>query len=121
MTTATEGAEKVKNKKKKEKRKKKIQKNLQNKSKKENNECFSWVTAVRVPSIAGKPSPPHVPRMPSNTVQVSGPAAGADQILIWLTPVCSCLRRPQLSELVRFLLRELSVAFCISHRHSLLS
>ena len=98
MTTATEGAEKVKNKKKKEKRKKKIQKNLQNKSKKENNECFSWVTAVRVPSVAGKPSPPHVPRMPSNTVLVSGPAAGAAQILIWFD---SCVFLPPTSAAVR--------------------
>ena len=33
------------------------------------------------------------------------------------TPVCSCLHRPQLSEPVRFLLWELSVSFCIFHRH----
>ena len=33
------------------------------------------------------------------------------------TPVCSCLQCPQLSELVRFLLRELSIAFYIFHRH----
>ena len=45
------------------------------------------------------------------------------QLRFWSgpTPVCCCLRRPQLSELVRFLLRELSVAFYIFHRHSLLS
>ena len=33
------------------------------------------------------------------------------------TPVCSCLKCPQLSELVCFLLWELSVFFYISHRH----
>ena len=62
--------------------KKKIQKNLQNKSKHKNNKCFSWVTAVRVFSLAGCHSPPHLPRMPSNTVLNSGPAVGAAQILI---------------------------------------
>ena len=32
------------------------------------------------------------------------------------TPVCSCLRCPQLSALVRSLLRDLSVAFCVFRR-----
>ena len=32
-------------------------------------------------SLAGSPS--HLPRMPSNTVLVSGPAVGEAQILIW--------------------------------------
>ena len=32
-------------------------------------------------SLAGSPS--HLPRMPSNTVLVSGPAVGASKILIW--------------------------------------
>ena len=57
--------------------------NLQNKSKHKNNKCFSWVTAVRVLSLAGSHSPPHLPRMPSNTVLISGPAVGAAHILIW--------------------------------------
>ena len=60
--------------------------NLQNTSKYKNNKCFSWVTAVRVLSVAGSHSPPHLPRMPSNTVLVSGPldpAVGAAQTLIW--------------------------------------
>ena len=52
----------------KEKEKKKIQKNLQSKSKHKTNECFSWVTAVRVLSLVGNHSPPHLPKMPSNTV-----------------------------------------------------
>jgi len=33
-------------------------------------------------------SPPHLPRMPSNTVLVSGPAVGAAQILIWSYSLC---------------------------------
>ena len=44
---------------------------------------FSWVTAVRVLSLVGSHSPPHLPRMPSNIVLISGPAAGAIQILTW--------------------------------------
>ena len=35
------------------------------------------------PSLPGSHSPPHLPRMPSNTVLISGPAVGASQILIW--------------------------------------
>ena len=77
---------------------------------------FFWVTAVRVLSLAGSHSPPHLPRMPSNTVLISGPAVGAAQILIW---PCSYLQFPQLSELVCFLLWELSRTFYIFHRHSL--
>ena len=62
----------------------KIQKNLQNKSKHKNNsKCFSWVTAVRVVSLSGSHSPPHLPRMPSNTALISGPAVGASHILVW--------------------------------------
>ena len=67
---------------KKETNKQKIQKNLQNKSKHKNNKCFSWVTAVRVLSPTGSHSLPYLPRMPSNTVLISGPAMGAAQILI---------------------------------------
>ena len=77
------------------KKEKKIQKNLQNKSKHKNNKCFSWVIAV---SLDGSHSPPHLPRMPSNTVLVSGPAVGAAQILIWsyscvfLLPMSTAIR-----------------------------
>ena len=60
----------------------KMQKNLQKRSKHKNNKGFSWVTAVRVLSLSGSHSPPHLPRMPSNIVLVSGPAVGAAQILI---------------------------------------
>ena len=66
-----------------EKKEEKIQKNLQNKSTNKNNKCFPCVTAVRAVSIAGSHSPPYLPRMPSNSVRISGPAVGAAQILIW--------------------------------------
>ena len=65
-------------------KKKKIKKILQNKSK--HNKCFSSVTAVRVLSLTGSHSPPHLPMMPSNTVLVPGPVVGAAQILIWSYP-----------------------------------
>jgi len=77
---------------------KKSEKNLQNKSKHKNNRCFSWVTAVRVLSLAGSHSPLHLPRMPSNTVLVSGPAVRAAQILIWS---CSGVLLPPLSTAIR--------------------
>ena len=48
---------------------------------------------------------------------VSGPAVGAAQILFWSYTLCSCLQCPQLSELVCFLLWELSMAFYIFHRY----
>ena len=37
------------------------------------------------PFLAESHNPPHLPKMPSNTVLISGPAMGAAQILI-----CSC-------------------------------
>ena len=56
--------------------------NLQNKSQHKNNKCFSWVPAVRVLPLAGSHCPPHLPRMPSNAVLISGSAMGAAQIPI---------------------------------------
>ena len=57
---------------------------------------FSWVTAVRVLSLTGSHSPPYLPRMPSNTVLISGSAVGEDQILIWsyvfLPPMSTAIR-----------------------------
>ena len=59
---------------------------------------FSCVTAVSILSLTGSHSSPHLPRMPSNTVLVSGPAVGAAQILIWsysfvfLPPVSTAIR-----------------------------
>ena len=38
---------------------------------------------MRVLPLAGSHSPPHLPRKPSNTVLISGPAVGAAQTLIW--------------------------------------
>ena len=75
-----------------------IQKNLQNKSKNKNSKYFSWVAAVRVLSHAGNHSPPYLPRMPSNTVLISGPAVGAAQILIWSYP---CVFLPPMSSAIR--------------------
>ena len=79
-----------------ENKKEKIWKNLQNKSKHKNNKCFSWVTAVRVLSLTGSHSPPHLPRLPSSTVFISGPAVGAAQILIW-----PCVFSPPVSTAIR--------------------
>ena len=59
--------------------------------------------------------------MPSSTVLISGPVVGAAQILICPTPVCSCLQCPQPSELVHFLLWELSVPFTYSIESTQLS
>ena len=41
------------------------------------------MTAVRVLSFAESHSPPHLPRMPCNTVLISRPDMRAAQILIW--------------------------------------
>ena len=71
---------------------------------------------LRVPSLAGNHSSPHLPRMPSNTVLISGPVVGAAQILIW-SYSSVFFKCPQLSGLVHFLLWELSVTFYIFHRH----
>ena len=90
LTTSTEAGKKEK--------KKKNTKELQNKSKHKNNICFSWVTAVRVLSLAGSRSPPYLPRMPSNTALISGPTVGIAQILIWSY---SCVFLPPMSTAVR--------------------
>ena len=50
------------------------------------------------PFLTGSHSPPHLPRMPSNTVLVSGPAVGAAQILIWSY---SCVFLPPTSTAIR--------------------
>ena len=56
------------------------------------------ITAVRVLSHAGNHSPPYLPRMPSNTVLISGRAVGAAQILIWSY---SCVFLPPVSTAIR--------------------
>ena len=98
-------------------KKKKIHKNLQNTSKHKNNKRFSWVTAVSVLSLAGSRSPPHSPKMPSNTVLISGPAVGAAQILSWsysdvsLPPTSAAIRTSAFSFV------EALNALYIFHRH----
>ena len=97
--------------------KKKIHKNLQNKWNHKNNKCFSWVTAVRILSLSGSHNPPHLPRMPSNTVLISGPAVGAARILIWSY---SCVFLPPVSTALRtsaFSFVGFSMSFYIFHRH----
>jgi len=78
---------------------------------------FFWFSTVRVLSRAGNHHPPYLPRMPSNRVLIFGPAVRALQILIWSYSCVFCLQCPQLSQPVRFLLWELSMAFYIFHRH----
>ena len=78
--------------------KKKIQKNLERKSKHKNNKCFFGVTTVRFLSLAGSHSPPHLPRIPFNTMLISGPAAGVSQILVWSF---SCVFLPPMSTAIR--------------------
>ena len=89
LTTTIEGGKK---------KKKKNLKKLQNKSKYKNSKYFSCVTAVSVLSIAGSHSPPHPPRVPSNTVLVSGSAVRATQTLIWSY---SCVFLPPMSIAIR--------------------
>ena len=54
--------------------------------------------AVRVLSLAGSHSPPHLPRLPFNIVLISGPAVGGAQGLIWFY---SCAFLPPMSTAVR--------------------
>jgi len=55
------------------------------------------------PSLAESHNLPHLPRMPSNAVLISGPAVGAAQILIWsyfcvfLSPVSTAIRTSEFS------------------------
>ena len=55
-----------------------------------------FFSTVRVLALTGSHSPPHLPRMPSNTVLTSGPALGAAQILLWSSvfspPISSAIR-----------------------------
>ena len=62
-------------------------------------------------------SSPNLPRMPSNTVLISGPAPGAAQILIcaYSCVLVSNVHRYQSWSI--FLLWALSMAFYIFHRH----
>ena len=64
-----------------EKKWKNIQKSLQSKWKHKNNVFLE--SMLRVLSLTGNHNPPHLPRMPSKTVLISGPVVGPAQILIW--------------------------------------
>ena len=81
---------------------------------------FFFSHYVMVLSLAGSHSLPHLPRMPSNTVLVSGPAVGAAQILI-----CSysCVFLPPMSTAVRSsvfsFVGALNVLLHMFHRQSL--
>ena len=55
---------------------------------------FVLVTAVRILSLAGSHSSPHLPRIPSNTVLISGPVMATAQVLTWS---CSCVFLPLMS------------------------
>ena len=60
---------------------------------------FSFlVTPISVLSLTRSHSPPHLPRMPSNTLLVSGSAVGEAQILIWSD---SCVFLPPMSTAIR--------------------
>ena len=61
-------------------------------------------------------SPPHLLRMPSSTVLISGSDLGAAQSLIWSYSYVFLPRMFTASELVCFLLWELSMSFNIFHR-----
>ena len=76
---------------------KRKKKNLQNKSKIKIKKCFSWVSAVRVLSLAGSHSPLYLPRITANILLTSGPAVGEAHILIWSS---SCVFLPPVSDSV---------------------
>ena len=50
------------------------------------------------PSLGVTHSPPHLPRMPSNSLLISGAAVGAAQSLIWSY---SCMFLPPVSTVIR--------------------
>ena len=58
---------------------------------------FFWVTAVRVLSLSGSHSLPHLPRMPSHCANL-GPAVETAHILIWSY---SCMFLPLMSTAIR--------------------
>ena len=66
--------------------------------------------------------PPYHPRMPSNTVLISGPAVEANQILIW---PYSCVFLPPMSTAIRasafFFVGALNDLLCVQSTQSLLS
>jgi len=89
-TTTKEGEEK-------EREKKKIYKRIHRTSEKIKiiNIFLESLLSASFPSLGVTP---HLPRMPSNTVLISGPAVGAAQILIWSY---SCVFLPPMSTAIR--------------------
>ena len=81
---------------------------------------LEWMLS-RVLSLTGNHSPPTLPRMFSNTLLITVPGMEIAQILIWTYSYVFLLNCPQLKEPVYFPLWEVSVTFCIFHRHSLTS
>ena len=100
-----------------ERKKEKIRNNLQNKSKDKNNICFSSVTAVSVLSLTGGHSPPHLPRMPSNTVLIFGAVVGASQILLWSYSYVFLPPVPTVIGTSEVIVWTLSMTFYIFHSH----
>ena len=101
---------------KKRKKKNKIQKNLQNKSKHKKNKCFSWVSAVRVLSLAGSHSPPRLLGCPLTLSWSLALLWGSSDSNLALL-LCLLLQCPQPSEPARLLSRARSVAAHLLHRH----
>ena len=101
------------------KRKKKKSKRIHRTSQNIRIISVSWVTAVRVLYLNGSHSPPHFPRMASNTVLISGPVAGAVQIIMWSYSVFLPLKSTAIRTFAFFFffLWELSMTLYIFHRH----
>ena len=98
------------------KKRKKIQTNLQNKSKHKNNRCFSWVSAVRVLSLARSHSPPRLLGCPLTLSWSLALLWGSSDSNLALL-LCLLLQCPQPSEPACLLSRARSVAAHLLHRH----
>ena len=111
MTTTTEGDKKgKKDKRKKSKRIYRTSQNIRIIN-------IFLESLLSVLSLAGSHSPPRLPRMPSNLCWSLDLLWGQLRFKSGPMPVCSCLQCPQLSELVHFLLWELSMSFYVFHTH----
>ena len=98
FTTTTEGRKGGK-KKKERKKERKIAKRIYRTSQhiRITNIFLELLLSESFPSV-GSHSPLHLPRMPSNSVLISGPAVGAAHILIWSY---SCVFLPPVSTTIR--------------------
>ena len=83
--------------------KKKKNKKQKKQVKYKNSKYFSWVTVVSDLSLSGSHGPPFLPRMPSNTMLISGHAMGLARTLIrsyfsvFLPPMSTGVRASALS------------------------